>query len=136
MSDLTISFTDTLTVITCWRGINHAVPQHLRDYQLRCHRDGKAVPSVYCPLGHAHSPAGKGEAEKLRERLEREQARAGRLAAERDQIQASLNAQKGATTRARKRAAAAVCPCCHRSFVQLRRHLATKHPDYEPRSAP
>ena len=23
-----------------------------------------------------------------------------------------------------------VCPCCHRSFVQLSRHMKTKHPEY------
>jgi uncharacterized protein (UPF0212 family) len=23
-----------------------------------------------------------------------------------------------------------VCPCCNRSFAQLRRHMAAKHPEY------
>jgi DNA repair exonuclease SbcCD ATPase subunit len=23
-----------------------------------------------------------------------------------------------------------ICPCCKRSFVQLARHMATKHPEY------
>jgi hypothetical protein len=100
--------------------------------QKRQHRDGKEQTSIYCPLGHGHIVSGKGEAEELRERLKREQDRAARLIADRDQIQASLTAQKGATTRARKRAAAAVCPCCNRPFVQLRRHMASKHPDYDP----
>jgi hypothetical protein len=40
-----------------------------------------------------------------------------------------LRAQKGATTRAKKRAVAATCPCCGRSFSQLRRHMAAKHPE-------
>lgn len=34
------------------------------------------------------------------------------------------------TTRAKKRAATGTCPCCGRSFVQLRRHMAAKHPDH------
>lgn len=25
-----------------------------------------------------------------------------------------------------------VCPCCNRSFTNLRRHMATKHKDYKP----
>ena len=69
---------------------------------------------------------GKSEAEKERDR-------AARLSAELDQAKASLRAQKGATTKAKKRHAAALCPCCNRSFVQLRRHMQAKHPDYEPK---
>lgn len=32
--------------------------------------------------------------------------------------------------RLRRRTAAGVCPCCNRSFVQLARHMKTKHPDH------
>lgn len=130
----TIVYSGELVVTMCWCGMRHAVPEELRDYQLRMHRDGRDVQSIYCPLGHGHVPAGKGKAAKLREQLEDERARAGRLAAARDQAEASLRAQKAATTRARKRSAAAVCPCCKRSFVQLRRHMAAKHPDFDPAS--
>jgi hypothetical protein len=143
VSDLTMEFTDTLVVVTCWCGINHAVPENLRNFQLRQHRNGQTVQSIYCPLGHTHAPAGKGEAEKLREKLEREQQLAAearrRAQAERDlreDTERRLAAQKGATTRARKRAAAAVCPCCNRTFQQLARHLVTKHPDYVPDATP
>jgi hypothetical protein len=139
----TLTYRGQLTVVTCWCGMRHAVPEELRDFQMRQmrqHRDGdRDVTSIYCPLGHGHVPSGKGEAELLRERLAAEEKRlqaardnAARLAAERDQAEASARAYKGAATRARKRAAAAVCPCCKRSFVQLRRHMETKHPDYDP----
>lgn len=129
---LTMEFTDTLVVVTCWCGINHAVPENLRDFQLRQHRDGKPVTSIYCPLGHQHAPAGKGEAEKLRETLARERDRAARLAAQRDQAEASARAYKGAATRARKRAKAGTCPCCKRTFQQLARHMASQHPGFDP----
>jgi hypothetical protein len=112
--------------------MRHAVPAELRADQQRQHRDGWQQTPIYCPLGHTHVIPGDGEAAKLQKRLERERDRAARLLAERDQIEASLRAQKGATTKAKKRAAAAVCPCCHRSFSQLRRHMAAKHPDYDP----
>lgn len=126
-----MEFTDRLVVMTCWCGINHAVPEDLRAYQMRCHNDGRKVPDIHCPLGHGHVPAGRPEHEVLAERLEQEQRRAGRLAAQRDQAEASARAYKGAATKARKRAGAGVCPCCKRSFQQLRRHMASKHPDFD-----
>lgn len=59
MPDLTMEFTDRLTVVTCWCGINHAVPANLRSFQERQHRDGEDVISIYCPLGHEHRPSGQ-----------------------------------------------------------------------------
>jgi hypothetical protein len=46
-------------------------------------------------------------------------------------IPSDLYRQARENGKARKRAAAALCPCCNRSFVQLRRHLASQHPDYK-----
>lgn len=37
---------------------------------------------------------------------------------------------KGVVTRTRNRIANGVCPCCDRSFTNLQRHMASKHPDY------
>ena len=128
----TIEYTAELVVITCWCGMDHAVPAALRDFQLRQHRDGERVTSIYCPLGHQHAPAGEGEAVKLRKRLESTQAS---LTHTRDQLQAERSshaATKGQLTKSRKRAAAGVCPCCNRSFVDVRRHMRSKHPDELP----
>ena len=123
----TVEFTDTLIVVTCWCGMNHAVPEALRDYQLRSHKNGKSV-TIFCPLGHGHSPSGKGEAQVEREKRERLE----RLLANRDEDlraeRASHTTTKGQLTKARKRAVAGVCPCCNRSFVNMRRHIETKHP--------
>lgn len=81
---------------------------------------------------------GKSEADKERERRESAEAaakwerdRAARLSATLDQTKASLRSQKGATTKAKRRHAAGLCPCCNRTFQQLTRHMATKHPDYK-----
>lgn len=41
-----------------------------------------------------------------------------------------VRAQKAAKTKLKKRIHNGVCPCCTRSFADLRRHMATKHPDY------
>lgn len=127
----TITYRGQLVVQVCWCGMHHAVPSELVDYQKRQHDNGRDVTSIHCPLGHGHVPAGEGKAARLERELAYERNRRARLAADLDQTQASLRAQKGATTRARKRAAAALCPCCNRSFVQLRRHMAAKHPDYD-----
>lgn len=128
----TITYTGELVIRTCWCGMSHAIPEQLNDYQARQHRDGLEQISIYCPLGHTYIKAGEGEAARLKRQLKAEQERAARLAAQRDQAEASARAHKGAATKARKRAAAALCPCCKRSFVQLRRHMASKHPDYKP----
>jgi hypothetical protein len=133
----TINYTGELTVLKCWCGIAHAVPSSLRSQQLRKHERGESM-SIYCPLGHTHAPAGESKAEKLERQLQWQKEERARVAAERDQAQASARAHKGAATRARKKAAAAVCPVpgCGRSFVQLRRHMAAKHPDYDPEAVP
>lgn len=125
MSQRTISYTGTLVTATCWCGIPHAIPEALD----RALTDGAT--RVYCPLGHSYvrSPS---EADRQRNRADEAERR---LAAERDlrlDTERRLAAQKGATTRAKTRAAAGICPCCNRSFAQLRRHMASKHPDYDP----
>lgn len=84
----------------------------------------------YCPNGHELRYLGKTESQKLREQLERERERSGRISADRDQIEASLRATKGVVTKLQKRASAGVCPCCNRTFSQLARHMKSKHPDF------
>lgn len=83
-----------------------------------------------CPNGHSFVFNGPSEEEKLRSELERERRRADRHAEERRAAEASLRATKGQVTKLKKRVAAGVCPCCGRTFQQLSRHMANKHPDY------
>jgi hypothetical protein len=125
----TMTYSGTLTVTTCWCGIKLAVPDNL--YRWARQSESNAL---YCPRGHTFV-YGDSE-EDRRKRVERQ------LAHERERRQAErelrehtehrLRAQKGATTKARKRHAAGVCPVCSRSFQQVRRHMATQHPDYDP----
>lgn len=140
MSTTTTTYLGTLVETTCWCGIHHAVPQELFDYVKRQHRDGVKQTSIYCPLGHVWIFAGQSEIERVRrekERLERvamaRQESIERLRDQRDAAQRKASAYKGQATRARNRAAAALCPVdgCGRSFVQIRRHLAAKHPDFQ-----
>lgn len=100
----------------------------------------------YCPNGHGQSYTGKSEAQKLREQLEEErrqrQSAEQRIAMWQDEYDAAAkeaehqkrraNGYKGHATKITKRAKAGVCPCCNRSFENLRRHMATKHPTFTP----
>lgn len=57
-----------------------------------------------------------------------EEARIAKLEADRarkKELEAKLEAKRLAT-----RSANGVCPCCHRQFKALHRHMKIKHPDY------
>lgn len=92
----------------------------------------------YCPAGHVQYYTRKRtRQQELARQLERAERRADqeetRRVATQDQLDAerkSKAAVKGHLTRVRRRIAAGVCPCCTRSFVDVRRHMAAKHPGY------
>lgn len=126
-----------LIELECWCGLPFAMPRSL----YRQARGSSSV-SFHCPLGHSNvfreSDADKyrREAERLKQQMawkddelrqERERARARLERSER-----SAAAYKGQVTKLRTRAKAGLCPCCNRSFQDLHRHMATKHPDFDP----
>ncbi len=124
-----------LKVVTCGGcGITYAIPAALhRQYK----ENGATVncPNTACPWGGM--VCGETKVQALKKELAaakeaREMAIRGRRWAERARAPESRShaATRGHLTRSKKRHAAAVCPCCKRSFKQLRRHMATKHPDY------
>lgn len=88
----------------------------------------------YCPNGHANVYNGPTDAEKERDRLRnqlqwtREDLDAARTVAKAADYRA--RAAKGQLTKLRNRIANGVCPCCNRSFSNLRDHMAGEHPDY------
>lgn len=92
--------------------------------------------SFYCPSGHSMS-YDKQQTDKERiKRLEREVANANEFArmetARANQLKAEAARVKRELTKTRKRAEAALCPVpgCQRSFVQMERHLRSKHPEF------
>jgi hypothetical protein len=117
-----------VTICTC--GVLFAMPQRLLEV---CREQGR---DFYCPNGHCLTFT---ETEIDRARKERDAAknRAAREAARREQAEAEARAQKGRATRFkndrdrdRRRVAHGVCPCCKRSFKQLRRHMLSQHPKF------
>jgi len=121
---------EELVVISCWCGIHHAVPTSLRQVQIDDHENRKKVRSIYCPLGHQHIPGGPIETDRLRNIIASKGAHIDRLHAEIRDKNKSLSATKGVVTRMKSRAANGVCPCCKRSFQNLKRHMTTKHPKF------
>lgn len=130
MSD-TMTYTGTLVVTDCWCGMRYAIPKTLYDFVHRQHENNQTQTDIYCPLGHKWSFAGESALTKERKRIERLE----RQVANRDEDlraeRASHSATKGLLTKERKRAARGVCPHpdCHRSFVDVAKHVATKHPE-------
>jgi hypothetical protein len=126
MAELT--HTTTLVTTSCWCGIPLAIPRALYN---EMHDSGK---HAFCPLGHqfvfGDTWKDKAEREKNDRLIEMRRHSATRdlLAAE----ERSHTATKGHLARQRKRAQAGVCPCCNRTFQQLARHMANKHPDFRP----
>lgn len=123
--------TEKLVVERCWCGILHAIPESL-DKQAR----GESRHTVYCPLGHdwvvRETAAQKLQKELQRERQQHDQTRAA-LADEKVEVRRQrhlVNAERSAKTRIKNRVANGVCPCCTRSFSNLRRHMESKHPNY------
>lgn len=122
---------------TC--GIAFGVPKRLIE---RAREENAAVGKalvLYCPLGHTIHWTGRNEEQELNRKLEIQRNRAGRLAHERDQVEASRNAHKAAATRARnerdrigRRIKGGVCPCCGQTFKGLARHMQSQHPDFDP----
>lgn len=92
----------------------------------------------FCAYGHRQFYLeGESEVGKLR----RERDRLAQQIAQRDDeitrqrelreaAERSASAVRGQMTKLKRRTANGVCPCCTRSFVNLRRHIETKHPDF------
>lgn len=120
---MTTTTTTELETAECWCGVPLALPANL----VRNARENGT--SLYCPAT-GHRFGWNSENDKLRKQLDRQRAR---TTAVEDQLRAAERtnaALRGAATKARKRAANGVCPCCKRSFVQLARHMASQHPDF------
>lgn len=134
MTRVEIDFDPDFRAHTCHGcGTAFAVPAGLYD---RFQRRGASLrcPNPSCPWPSFSIT--ETEADKLRKQLEAERERARRAHEAREWAEKQLTAQKGQNTKLRKRIANGVCPCCHRSFQNVKRHVAMKHPDYAEASKP
>lgn len=125
---LTRQTTVTFAAMACGEcGIEFYVPEWFKKER----RESGTV--WYCPNGH-NRVYKERESEQVRRdleaKLQREAARASSALSRLDQERASHSATKGQLTKAKKRAANGVCPCCQRSFVDVARHVRSKHPAF------
>lgn len=126
-----LTFTGTMQILKCGEcSIPHAIPSEL--YTDRLNNGG----NWWCPNGHklhfTQTENDKLERELAAEKRRRQWSEA-RESSTRDQLHAterSLRGHKAAKTRIKNRIAAGVCPCCNRSFQDVRRHMAGQHPDF------
>lgn len=99
----------------------------------RRRQDGK---SFHCPAGHSLSfkDSENDKIRRERDRLKQDEAQLWERIREereaRERAERSAAARKGQVTRMKNRAAAGVCQCCNRSFENLRRHMASQHPEF------
>ena len=120
--------TETLTKMTCGKCAGcYAISERFRQ---ECHDDaiglGWNCPYCKCWWGYP----GKTEAEKQRERADQAEARERNLKCRAATLERSRNALKGVVTKTKRRIGKGVCPCCNRTFQDLQRHMAGKHPEY------
>lgn len=85
--------------------------------------------NFFCPNGH-HQAYVKSDADRLREQLQAEQKKLANAQFELIAAKEKSQAAEKAKARLEKRIKNGVCPCCHRHFVQLTRHMKTKHPEF------
>lgn len=110
---------------TCWCGTPFALPKEL----LQAARNSGHT--IYCP--HGHTVVWK-ETEIDRVRRERD-----RLKQDTARLSDEIGAQRKRADDAEKkivkqtrRANAGVCQCCNRTFLNVQRHMKSKHPNVVP----
>jgi hypothetical protein len=130
----------TLVCVECPTcGILYAIPENLDASAHKYHGDTDRGWKLCCPLGHTWWYCGETEEQRLRRQLASERGYAGRLAAQRDQLQATVHAERRAKSRIRNDrdrlkqfVGAGQCPVkgCRRHFKNVALHIERKHPDF------
>lgn len=122
---------ETYHVVSCYTcGNPFGVTDELYRRAVKHHKG-----SLFCPAcGKGTCWTGKTEEEKriaeLERRLEWERQESERQRKRKESAENSLRATKGVVTKMKKRVGSGVCPCCNRTFKQLAKHMAEKHPDF------
>jgi len=134
MTDVFIHNRKRFVMMTCGGcGVDHAMPEVLYDRHVALGKDG---PGWTCPnkCSRIFRASEADELRRERDRLKQDAARlednAKRERELREAAERSASARKGVITRLKNRAAAGVCPCCNRSFQNLRNHMSAKHPGF------
>lgn len=139
---MTISMSTELHVLTCPKC--SGVFAITEVYRAEAAREGGFKQCRSCPYCKNSRGYGEGEVDRLRKELanaeqekERLNKRATYFQQERDKatqeaehFRKSRDGVRGAMASQKKRIANGVCPCCQRTFVNLHRHMTSKHPAF------
>lgn len=121
----------TEVCISC--GVAFGVPENWLNHRKKTHE------TFYCPNGHGQLYGGltaeQREIQALKSRVQMAESNGSYWHQQAEMKTRSLRATRGVLTKTRKRIAAGVCPCCHRTFQQLAQHMANQHPEYPPAAA-
>jgi hypothetical protein len=119
-----LQFDIWLATETCFKcGIIFGMPNDV----MRNHRQKGT--DFWCPNGHQQHYT-ESEVQRLQKQLDAQKRDTEWQRGRANTAEKSLIAQKGITTKLRKRIANGVCPCCQRSFTNVAQHMKRKHPDY------
>lgn len=86
--------------------------------------------TFYCTNGHPRVFT-DSITEKLKRELEAKKRDVEWLRAERNRADRKASAARGLVTKMKNRIGNGVCPCCNRSFINLKRHITHMHPDFK-----
>ena len=106
----------------CACGVLFAMPASLRQ---KLSREGG---TFYCPNGHSQHYT-EPEVEILKRELRKSQNRANTLEYQLNSALDDLAEKKKEIRRMKRRANAGLCPYCRRHFMNVERHIHTKHPE-------
>jgi hypothetical protein len=129
VTTLTYQKTLNLVVVECYScTIQYGIPASLNKMLL----DKRSNATTYCPNGHGWCYTGQTAEERVRAA----EARATHADDQRQAAERRVTAYKGQLTKVKNRVANGVCPCCSRTFVNLARHMAGRHPDFTTEPGP
>jgi hypothetical protein len=120
---VTIHLAHDFEIVNCGRDDCHQTFAMTAEFYNKTKATGQ---TWYCPSGHARVWGGPSTKAQLTEAKTRETHL-------RDQLAAAVRDAETARSllvRDRERFAAGICPCCRRTFDNVRRHMSTQHPDY------
>lgn len=116
------------TLETCCNcGIPFFMPTYLQKRLIQ--NKGEAF---YCPNGHGQHYSGLTEAQKLKLEMERLKSEQAKKEEELQNQWLDALSEKNKLEKQLKRVHRGVCPCCNRTFVDLQRHMKSKHPELLP----
>lgn len=86
-----------------------------------------------CPSGHSQGwPKGEAEIDRIRRERDLLKQKMARVEDEKREAERQVETARRETARLRRRVSHGVCPCCARTFVNLARHMKSKHPEIVP----